>query len=132
MIALLLAGVAYAVELPPRPEQAPLDVRSCPTAPVVNGEIDELMPDCDGLVLSLQEWEHLERLAVDSRTVRAHVELMTAAHREQVARLEWQVEQLTKPVPWYERPGIRGAGVAAGVVAGVILYEASTRALPAE
>ena len=132
MIALLLVGVAYAVELPPRPEQAPLDARSCPTAPVVNGEIDELMPDCDGIVLSLQEWEHLERLAVDSRTVRAHVDLLTVAHKEQVARLEWQIEQLTKPVPWYERPGIRGAGVAATVMAGVILYEASTRALPAE
>ena len=88
MIELLQMGAAYAAQLPPRPEQAPLDARSCPTAPVVNGEIDELMPDCDGIVLSLQEWEHLERLAVDSRTVRAHVDLLTVAHKEQVSRLD--------------------------------------------
>jgi len=131
IVALLITGVAHAFDLPPRPEQAELDARSCPEAAVVSGEVDELMPtDCDGIVLSLQVWAHLEALAVDSRTVRSHFDLMSAAHKEQIARLDWQVEQLTKPIPWHERPGWRGAAVAAGVLTGVILYEASTRAIP--
>ena len=132
ILVLAMTTAAGAIELPDRPVQGPISPRACPEAAIIDGEIDELLPDdgCEAIAIPVAVWQHLEALAVDSRTVRSLFELQAVEYQAQIDRLEWQIARLTEPVPWYDRPGWRGAAGAGGVVAGVVLYEASTRALP--
>ena len=125
----LVLGSAAAVELPPRPVQAEFNARSCPEAPVIDGEIDELMPLCDGVVLSLEVYGHLELLAVDSRTVRGLFAIREAEHAFEVAVLEERVRYLERPIPWHERPGTRLSMTAAGAIVAIVAYEAATRSV---
>ena len=125
----LVLGSAAAVGLPPRPVQAEFNARSWPAAPVIDGEIDELMPLCDGLVLSLQVYSHLELLAIDSRTVRDLYAIREAEHAFEVALLQEQVRYLNRPIPWHERPGARLSMTAAGAIVAIVAYEAATRSV---
>ncbi len=114
----------YAEGLPPRPSQAAAEVE----AAIAAGQCVEQAArpghvlDCEGVVLPLVVWSHLEELADDSRTVRAIYDVRMTAAEKRIADLEQHLELERAPVPVMQRPGVRiglsMAGGAAAVLAG--------------
>lgn len=129
---LLVLGLVYARPvradgLPARPEQTAEQVAAaiargeCPELALVRGQ-QAPAPDCDGVILPLSVWAHLEALAVDSRRVRAlhgrHVyrsELELAAAKERAAWLAQELDAAQAPPSLADRPA---AWIAAGMAAG--------------
>ena len=121
---------AYAVTLPPRPEQTAAQVEEaiaagqCPEQ-AISRALPDALPACDGIILPLVVWAHLEQLADDSRTVRALYALEVeragyelAVERALVMQYQEQLELERAPVPVMQRPGVRiGAGMAGGAAA---------------
>ena len=125
----LVLGSAAAVELPPRPVQDAVQAWECPEGASVAGAPDPPLGACEGIVLPLAVWAHLELLAVDSRTVRALYAIREASHAFEVALLQEQIRYLERPIPWHERPGARLSMTAAGAIVAIVAYEAATRSV---
>ena len=126
MILAWLVSIAWAVELPPRPVQsAELAPGDCPETAIIDGVPDPVLPSCTGLVLGLQTWGELEKLAADSGHVRQLWQLQAAEHRMELAVLQARVDALAPPRPWVQRPGALGG--AAGAGRAVTLWDAATR-----
>ena len=126
MILAWLVSIAWAVELPPRPVQsAELAPGDCPETAIIDGVPDPALPSCTGLVLGLQTWADLEKLAADSGHVRQLWQLQAAEHRMELAVLQARVDALEQPRPWVQRHGALVG--ASGALLAVILWEAATR-----
>ena len=111
MIAALLISAALAVELPDRPKQSvDLEPGACPETAIIDGRPSPPLPSgCTAIVLPLAVW------AVE--------------HTFALQMVEAKLEAATAPIPWHQRPGLRGFLIAAGTVAAVVAYEASSREL---
>ena len=131
MIAALLISAALAVELPDRPKQSVnLEPGACPETAIIDGRPSPPLPSgCIGLVLPLAVWADLEALASDSRMVRDLWRLQAAEHAFALQMVEAKLEAATAPIPWHQRPGLRGFLIAAGTVAAVVAYETASREL---
>ena len=129
--ALLLSRVSLGDGLPARPEQSADDVAAaiaagqCMESAVTSGAPSTLA--CDGVVLPLVIWSHLELLAEDSRTCRAlydRAAFRSGAERDALQhRVDWlelELQREREPPPITERAAVRlGVGMAAG--AGAVL-----------